>query len=483
MDTMDFVQQDQFIRDCIFNNLLLDDDFFNDVDDDDGFISGFVHVHQDIEEASFPERSSFYISSSTDHTTPLSPIATTLEHHSEIPMSTPVHKLPTKEYSEKFCTPRTLLAIQSIGSNNTVNIENLPPLTFKPNIWSYQKDTQDQVIHFINFKQQSDNCGNQQKIELASQLKTESFHQLPYSDLTQHLTHSKQTNKFTEKNNSYANNIINNGQTRRFSEASSTDSMLFSPTIMDLPTPTSFPVTPVTTAHHITTTPANNYFAPHYYQKHSNTDNSNNKSNGGIRPTHIQQLHRDSLLPPPPPPPLHSSSSCPSSIASSCLTFRNFLGTVFTVPYNSLFFVIKSYSILDVNASFQHLIWTSTELGNKRLDKAFYDLHSTSSTHPLCGKVFLFFLVNSSGKFCGVAEMKNRVDFNDTRDIWIEQSRWKGIFPIEWLLVKDVPNKYFQHLKVPANEFKPVTNSRDTQEIPFEVGISMLKIISSFRCP
>ena len=78
--------------------------------------------------------------------------------------------------------------------------------------------------------------------------------------------------------------------------------------------------------------------------------------------------------------------------------------------------------------------------------------------------------------------MKNCIDYNKTSDIWCEQTRWKGIFPVEWLLIKDVPNKFFQHLKIPANEFKPVTNSRDTQEVPFDIGISMLKIISSFRC-
>lgn len=53
-----------------------------------------------------------------------------------------------------------------------------------------------------------------------------------------------------------------------------------------------------------------------------------------------------------------------------CLTFRTYKGTVFTVPPNSKFFVIKSYNILDVTSSFTHNIWTSTDLGNKRLNKA-----------------------------------------------------------------------------------------------------------------
>ncbi|EMG46401.1 hypothetical protein G210_3348 [Candida maltosa Xu316] len=176
----------------------------------------------------------------------------------------------------------------------------------------------------------------------------------------------------------------------------------------------------------------------------------------------------------------NSATATTFATPPNCLTFRTYTGAIFTVPKTSKFFVIKSYNILDVNASFIHNIWTSTELGNKRLDKAYNDL-ATSGNPNIDGKIFLFFSVNSSGKFCGVAEMKSAIDFTASSDIWCEQTRWKGIFPVEWLLIKDVPNKFFQHLKIPANEFKPVTNSRDTQEIPFEIGISMLKIISSFR--
>lgn len=157
------------------------------------------------------------------------------------------------------------------------------------------------------------------------------------------------------------------------------------------------------------------------------------------------------------------------------LVFRSFKGVSFTVDDSARFFVIKSYSSVDVDASIMNAIWASTNLGNKRLNKAFDDGRGTG------GRIFLFFLVNCSGKFCGVVEMKNSVDFTSTSDVWAEKSRWKGIFPVDWLIIKDVPNRHFQHLKNPLNESKPVTNSRDTQELPLDVGISMLKIFSSFR--
>ncbi|KAI3406883.2 hypothetical protein KGF56_000175 [Candida oxycetoniae] len=173
-----------------------------------------------------------------------------------------------------------------------------------------------------------------------------------------------------------------------------------------------------------------------------------------------------------------SSSSVPPQ-----LLFKSYKGTVFTVPLYSRFFVIKSYNVLDINASFQHSIWTSTELGNRRLDAAYKSNleKSISPSGKMLSPIFLFFSVNSSGKFCGVSQMTGPIDYTQTSDIWCEHSKWKGVFPVEWLLIKDVPNKYFQHLKVPNNEYKPVTNSRDTQEIPYEVGVQMLKIMSSFK--
>lgn len=167
-------------------------------------------------------------------------------------------------------------------------------------------------------------------------------------------------------------------------------------------------------------------------------------------------------------------SQVPHTPSPQCFYFKSYKGDRFTVPFNARFFVIKSYSILDINASFIHNIWTSTELGNKRLARAYADLPDNS-------KIFLFFLVNSSGKFCGISEMISAVDFTRSSDIWSEQTRWKGIFDVDWLLIKDVPNRYFQHLRVASNEQKPVTNSRDTQEVPFDIGISMMKIVSSFR--
>jgi hypothetical protein len=62
------------------------------------------------------------------------------------------------------------------------------------------------------------------------------------------------------------------------------------------------------------------------------------------------------------------------------------------------FFVIKSYTEEDVQKSLKHEIWSSTVLGNKRLDTAFRE---SAEQMP----IYLFFSVNGSRHFCGVAQM------------------------------------------------------------------------------
>lgn len=72
--------------------------------------------------------------------------------------------------------------------------------------------------------------------------------------------------------------------------------------------------------------------------------------------------------------------------------------------------------------------------------------------------------VNASGQFCGVAEMVGPVDFEKDADYW-QQDRWNGQFPVQWHIIKDVPNSCFRHILLENNDHKPVTHSRDSQEV------------------
>lgn len=145
---------------------------------------------------------------------------------------------------------------------------------------------------------------------------------------------------------------------------------------------------------------------------------------------------------------------------------------------NAKFFVIKSYSEDDVHKSIKYNVWSSTPHGNKKLGNAYEDVKKIAAEKSGVCPIFLFFSVNASGQFCGVAEMTGSVDFNRDMDFW-QQDKWSGSFPVKWHIIKDVPNGNFRHIILENNENKPVTNSRDTQEIIFWKGLEMLKIFKN----
>lgn len=65
----------------------------------------------------------------------------------------------------------------------------------------------------------------------------------------------------------------------------------------------------------------------------------------------------------------------------------------------------------------------------------------------------------------GVAEMTGQVDFNKDMDFW-QVDKWNGFFPVQWHVVKDIPNTQLRHIILENNDNKPVTFTRDTQEVP-----------------
>jgi len=141
-------------------------------------------------------------------------------------------------------------------------------------------------------------------------------------------------------------------------------------------------------------------------------------------------------------------------------------------PKFAKFFVIKSYSEDDVHKSIKYSIWTSTETGNKRLDKAYRECAQK-------GPIYLFFSVNSSGQFCGIAEMESPLDYSKNSGCWNED-KWSGQFLVKWRFIKDIPNAQLRHIRLSNNENKPVTNSRDTQEILYPQGCELLKAFVSY---
>jgi len=144
-----------------------------------------------------------------------------------------------------------------------------------------------------------------------------------------------------------------------------------------------------------------------------------------------------------------------------------------TNPTNARFFVIKSYSADDVHKSIKYNVWASTKHGNKRLDQAFKEAKGAP--------IYLFFSVNGSGCFCGMAKMESLVDYSKSFGAWALDDKWTGQFQVKWIFIKNVPNKRLRHIRLANNQNKPVTNSRDTQEVPTEQGKQTLKILHTFE--
>ena len=92
---------------------------------------------------------------------------------------------------------------------------------------------------------------------------------------------------------------------------------------------------------------------------------------------------------------------------------------------------------------------------------------------------FFCFQVNASAQFCGVAEMIGPVDFEKSVDYW-QQDKWSGQFPVKWHIIKDVPNNLFRHIILENNENKPVTNSRDTQEVNLSMHLHNVNLCITF---
>ena len=144
---------------------------------------------------------------------------------------------------------------------------------------------------------------------------------------------------------------------------------------------------------------------------------------------------------------------------------------------NSKFFVIKSFSEEDVHKSIKYGVWSSSKNGNIVLSNAFH------ASHEKGGEVYLFFSCNGSGRYVGIARMKTPCDLNKSFELWTQDGKWMGLFDVEWVFIKDVPFKEFKDIKITMKdgEIKPVSNSRDTQEIPFEQGKIMIEKIAQFQ--
>ncbi|CDW83578.1 UNKNOWN [Stylonychia lemnae] len=122
--------------------------------------------------------------------------------------------------------------------------------------------------------------------------------------------------------------------------------------------------------------------------------------------------------------------------------------------------------------------WASTKDGTKKLNEAFHQCIQMKNDFP----IYLFFSINKSSQFCSVAKLLSDSSYQPPSCIkWDSQDKWDGQFKLDWIFVKDIPNKYFKPLKNKLNDYQSVVHSRDVQEVSTEEGYEMLQFFQNFN--
>lgn len=183
-------------------------------------------------------------------------------------------------------------------------------------------------------------------------------------------------------------------------------------------------------------------------------------------------------------------------------------------PPHAKFCVIKSYTEDDIHKSIKYEIWcklplcvlawlkelttrsqrarslvtTDSTASSKRARLTDLSISSSLSTGLVTLPVSLRCLALSTRQFPAMfgltpsgRESSKLVSEPYYRSRWIRLSLTIWL-QLRWIYIKDVPNNALRHLRLNnTQENKPVTSSRDTQEVPYEVGTEMLRIITSYN--
>ncbi|CAM9675884.1 unnamed protein product, partial [Phaeothamnion confervicola] len=149
-----------------------------------------------------------------------------------------------------------------------------------------------------------------------------------------------------------------------------------------------------------------------------------------------------------------------------------------TEPAAASFFVVKTVDESGVRRSFETSSWAINESGGSRkMDAAW---HKSRSQDGSSGRspVYLFVSTNSTNCFCGIAEMVGPVEFK-VSERRREECAGSASFPIRWVFVKNVPNRLLKQITLPNCDNRPLTGTRDAQEVALQQGREVLRIFAS----
>eukprot|EP00825_Cyclidium_porcatum_P039217 TRINITY_DN46_c0_g1_i2.p1 TRINITY_DN46_c0_g1~~TRINITY_DN46_c0_g1_i2.p1 ORF type:complete len:373 (-),score=59.23 TRINITY_DN46_c0_g1_i2:676-1794(-) len=150
-------------------------------------------------------------------------------------------------------------------------------------------------------------------------------------------------------------------------------------------------------------------------------------------------------------------------------SLKQYAQTDFNKIQDAYCVIIRSNNDDDVHKAIKYNVWCSTGTTNQMLNQLYQKAKSENKD------IYLFFSVVKSGQFSGVAKLIDQLDETQSFAYWWQIHKWRGIFKLQWVFIKDIIYKKFEGLN---NELHlPVIRSKDgTKLIWEETGKKMLDI-------
>lgn len=137
---------------------------------------------------------------------------------------------------------------------------------------------------------------------------------------------------------------------------------------------------------------------------------------------------------------------------------------------NAKFYIIKSSNTTNIDISKKNEEWATTTFNQDKVDKAFQS----------CQNVILFFSVNKSQEFQGMAKMVSGVTGRISREWETPGVKLGGCFKVKWLVSSKMSFKRIENFRNPITN-DPIRKARDTTEIPPEMGVQIALHIDECR--
>ncbi|UNI18118.1 hypothetical protein JDV02_004408 [Purpureocillium takamizusanense] len=145
-----------------------------------------------------------------------------------------------------------------------------------------------------------------------------------------------------------------------------------------------------------------------------------------------------------------------------------------TAPYkenkDSRFFLVKCFNTSNVYMSQRDGLWVTQAKNGPTFTEAFQQ----------CESVLLFFSINKSHGFQGVARMVSAPDASIPKPDWIANVNLSAVthpFRVDWIVRSEADFDRFAGLRNPLNEGRCVVIGRDGQEYPARVGRRMMELM------